>query len=259
MAPELFERGQPRAGPAADIWSLGITAIELAEGNPPYYNDGPMAAMRAIVDNPPPRLDPFYSEDDNEGEDEGNGDGKGKEKEKEKKAKKQQKKRSKKKQRKWSDELVDFVAACLVKEPEKRPTAAMLLKHPFLANKEYQKQFASGKTVLNKSLKRRAKIIRSRAKSKGGDTDSMATVTDSNAASTNDGTNSSGAKEDSDDDSKYITFPSTSSAGSPSASTPSVGPSAAAASGPKQPLLAGHRPDEALVAQTGGCCACTLF
>lgn len=29
MAPELFERGQPKAGPPADIWSLGITAIEL--------------------------------------------------------------------------------------------------------------------------------------------------------------------------------------------------------------------------------------
>ncbi|ELR13625.1 serine/threonine kinase [Acanthamoeba castellanii str. Neff] len=62
MAPELFERGQPKAGPPADIWSLGITGIELAHGQPPYFDEGPMEAMRAITQRPPPRLSDFGHE-----------------------------------------------------------------------------------------------------------------------------------------------------------------------------------------------------
>ncbi len=61
MAPELFERGQPRAGPPADIWSLGITAIELALGYPPYFDDGPMAAMRYACTLITPNLPYCYS------------------------------------------------------------------------------------------------------------------------------------------------------------------------------------------------------
>lgn len=77
----------------ADIWSLGITAIEFAEGTPPYYEEHFMRAMYLIASEEPATL---------------------------------------KDKAKWSDEFKSFVATCLKKEPADRPAAKDLLKHPFI-------------------------------------------------------------------------------------------------------------------------------
>jgi len=93
MAPEiLLEMGYDRK---VDIWSLGITCIEMAEMKPPFFNKDPMHVMFSIVKHDSPTLtEPA----------------------------------------KFSTEFNDFIAKCLQKEAEARPTATELLKHPFVAN-----------------------------------------------------------------------------------------------------------------------------
>ncbi|KAF5269227.1 hypothetical protein FQR65_LT02528 [Abscondita terminalis] len=76
----------------ADVWSLGILALELANGKSPYHNMHPSRAIFQIASNPPPGLDIP-----------GN----------------------------WSDTFKDFIDECLIKNPEHRPFMMELLEHPF--------------------------------------------------------------------------------------------------------------------------------
>lgn len=93
MAPEVIQ--EIGYDCVADIWSLGITALEMAEGKPPYGDIHPMRAIFMIPTKPPPS---FRNPD------------------------------------KWSPEFIDFVSKCLVKNPEQRPTAEELLQHEFVKN-----------------------------------------------------------------------------------------------------------------------------
>eukprot|EP00179_Madagascaria_erythrocladioides_P009132 CAMPEP_0198313778 /NCGR_PEP_ID=MMETSP1450-20131203/4662_1 /TAXON_ID=753684 ORGANISM="Madagascaria erythrocladiodes, Strain CCMP3234" /NCGR_SAMPLE_ID=MMETSP1450 /ASSEMBLY_ACC=CAM_ASM_001115 /LENGTH=461 /DNA_ID=CAMNT_0044016793 /DNA_START=20 /DNA_END=1406 /DNA_ORIENTATION=- len=92
MAPEVIQEVGYDA--KADIWSLGITVIELAQMCPPYANIHPMRAIFMIPSKPPPKLE--------EAE-------------------------------KFGAGINDFIKTALVKAPAQRPDAAALLKHDFIA------------------------------------------------------------------------------------------------------------------------------
>jgi serine/threonine protein kinase len=92
MAPEVLMSDDYNE--LADIWSLGITAYELAIGEPPHAKLHSMRAALKIPMSPPPTLpDPTH----------------------------------------WSQDFHSFLASCLVKDFNNRPSAAQLLSHPFIS------------------------------------------------------------------------------------------------------------------------------
>lgn len=91
MAPEQIRGDQYDC--KVDIWALGIVAMELAEGEPPYFQDSPFRAQLMIVTNESPRL---------------------------------------KEPGKWSAGFADLLTCCLRKDPASRLSASELLTHPTL-------------------------------------------------------------------------------------------------------------------------------
>jgi len=94
MAPEVISQKKKEGyDMKTDIWSLGITAIELAEGKPPLFDIASLRVIFLIPARDPPVL---------------------------------------KEATKWSPEFHKFLATCLQKDPDKRPSATDLLNDPFI-------------------------------------------------------------------------------------------------------------------------------
>ncbi|XP_041126097.1 TRAF2 and NCK-interacting protein kinase-like [Polyodon spathula] len=103
MAPEVIacdENPDATYDFKSDLWSLGITAIEMAEGAPPLCDMHPMRALFLIPRNPAPRL----------------------------------------KSKKWSKKFQMFIDSCLVKNHGQRPSTEQLLKHPFIRDQTNERQ-----------------------------------------------------------------------------------------------------------------------
>jgi len=91
IAPEVIREAHYDG--RADVWSLGITAIEMAEGAPPHSNLNPLRAIFLIPSKPSPTLeDPDI----------------------------------------WSPEMLDFIRVCCKKDPSERSDSALLTSHPFV-------------------------------------------------------------------------------------------------------------------------------
>uniref|UniRef100_A0A8C5P367 non-specific serine/threonine protein kinase n=1 Tax=Jaculus jaculus TaxID=51337 RepID=A0A8C5P367_JACJA len=96
MAPEVIaceQQYDSSYDARCDVWSLGITAIELGDGDPPLFDMHPVKTLFKIPRNPPPTL--LHPE-------------------------------------KWCQEFNHFISQCLIKDFEKRPSVTQLLDHPFI-------------------------------------------------------------------------------------------------------------------------------
>ncbi|XP_023384230.1 myosin-IIIb [Pteropus vampyrus] len=96
MAPEVIaceQQYDSSYDARCDVWSLGITAIELGDGDPPLFDMHPVKTLFKIPRNPPPTL--LYPEE-------------------------------------WCEEFNHFISQCLIKDFEKRPSVTHLLDHPFI-------------------------------------------------------------------------------------------------------------------------------
>ena len=100
MAPELI-RGLEYDG-KVDVWSLGITALEMAEGEPPHMSEPPLRALLLITISSPPEL---------------------------------------RQPRKWSRAFGDFIRACCDPDADRRSSAVDLLDHPFLSTAGTKEDF----------------------------------------------------------------------------------------------------------------------
>ncbi|KAM9511988.1 TRAF2 and NCK-interacting protein kinase-like isoform 3-T3 [Salvelinus alpinus] len=122
MAPEVIacdENPDSTYDYRSDLWSLGITALEMAEGAPPLCDMHPMRALFLIPRNPPPKL----------------------------------------KSKKWSKKFLSFVESCLVKNYLHRPATETLLRHSFIKDLPNERQVRIMlKDHLDRTRKKRDKV-----------------------------------------------------------------------------------------------------